>query len=80
MAKLAEISRIDQKRYLDVKADVTPGLMKVVKATRVRRRRHAGRLPLCVLHGQDADFAIDGASFQVTDLTAAAQAMDLQSD
>ena len=29
--KLAEISRVDQKRYLDLKADVTPGLMKLVR-------------------------------------------------
>ena len=28
--KLAEINRVDQKRYFDVKADVLPGLMKVV--------------------------------------------------
>ncbi|WP_432817053.1 efflux RND transporter permease subunit [Sulfitobacter sp. JB4-11] len=29
--KLAEISRVDQKRFLDVKADVVGGLMKVVR-------------------------------------------------
>ena len=29
--KLAEINRIDQKRYLDVKADVFPGLVKLVR-------------------------------------------------
>ena len=28
--KLAEISRVDQQRYYDVKADVLPGLMKVI--------------------------------------------------
>ena len=31
VAKLAEINRVDQKRYFDVKADVLPGLAKVVK-------------------------------------------------
>ncbi|WP_439523547.1 efflux RND transporter permease subunit [Marivita sp.] len=30
VAKLAEINRVDQKRYFDVKADVLPGLSKVV--------------------------------------------------
>ena len=30
VAKLAEINRVDQKRYFDVKADVLPGLAKVV--------------------------------------------------
>ncbi len=30
--KLAEINRVDQKRYFDVKADVLPGLIKVVEA------------------------------------------------
>ncbi|PRY75353.1 efflux RND transporter permease subunit [Marivita geojedonensis] len=30
VAKLAEINRVDQKRYFDVKADVLPGLFKVV--------------------------------------------------
>ena len=33
--KLAEISRIDQTRYFDVKADVAPGLMKVVETRRI---------------------------------------------
>jgi multidrug efflux pump len=31
VAQLAEINRIDQKRYFDVKADVLPGLQKLVK-------------------------------------------------
>ncbi len=31
VAKLAEITRVDQKRHLDVKADVAAGLMKVVR-------------------------------------------------
>ncbi|WP_372835973.1 efflux RND transporter permease subunit, partial [Puniceibacterium confluentis] len=33
VAKLAEINRIDQKRYFDVKADVTPNLAKLVGDT-----------------------------------------------
>jgi multidrug efflux pump len=33
--KLAEINRVDQTRYYDVKADVAPGLVKVVETQRV---------------------------------------------
>ncbi len=33
--KLAEINRVDQTRYYDVKADVAPGLVKVVETTRI---------------------------------------------
>ena len=80
--KLAEISRIDQKRYMDVKADVTPGLMKIVKATRANEDPEAA-LTLATLRpaGQDADFTtVEGDSFKITDRTAAAQDMDLQQD
>ena len=80
--KLAEISRIDQKRYMDVKADVTPGLMKIVKATRANEDPEAA-LTLATLRpaGQDADFTtVEGDSFKITDRTAAAQDMDLQQE
>ena len=80
--KLAEISRIDQKRYMDVKADVTPGLMKIVKATRANEDPEAA-LTLATLRpaGQDADFTtVEGDSFKITDRTAAAQDMNLQQE
>jgi len=80
--KLAEISRIDQKRYMDVKADVTPGLMKIVKATRGNDDPEAA-ITLATLRpaGQDADFTtIEGDKFKITDRTAAAQDLDLQSE
>ena len=80
--KLAEISRIDQKRYMDVKADVTPGLMKIVKATRANEDPEAA-LTLATLRpaGQDADFTtVEGDSFKITDRTASAQDMDLQQE
>ncbi len=35
VAELAQINRIDQKRYFDVKADVTPGLQKLVETVDV---------------------------------------------
>ncbi len=78
--KLAEINRIDQKRYMDVKADVTPGLMKIVKVT--RPGENSGAAPtLATLRpaGQDADFtALDGARYKLTDRTEAAEGIDLQ--
>jgi multidrug efflux pump len=82
VAKLAEISRIDQKRYMDVKADVTPGLMKIVKATRAGEdSTTAATLATLRPAGEDADFtAIDGARFKITDITTAGQDMDLQDD
>jgi len=80
--KLAEISRIDQKRYMDVKADVTPGLMKIVKVA--KSGQDPATMPtLATLRpaGQDADFTdIDGTRFKITDLTAAADGIDLQED
>ncbi|MEH6521267.1 efflux RND transporter permease subunit [Sulfitobacter sp.] len=78
--KLAEISRIDQKRYMDVKADVTPGMMKIVNATKPGEDA-ANAVTFATLRpaGQDADFtSIDGTMFKLTDRTAAAQDMDLQ--
>ncbi len=78
--KLAEISRIDQKRYMDVKADVTPGLMKIVKATKPGEdAANAATLATLRPAGQDADFtSIDGTKYKLTDMTTAAQGVDLQ--
>nr|WP_249200266.1 efflux RND transporter permease subunit [Thetidibacter halocola] len=36
VAKLAEINRIDQKRYFDIKADVAPGLVKLMDGNATR--------------------------------------------
>lgn len=80
--KLAEISRIDQKRYMDVKADVAPGLMKIVKATRPSDgASQAVTLATLRPAGQDADFtSVDGDKYKLTDRTEAAKDMDLQAD
>ncbi|QUJ77284.1 efflux RND transporter permease subunit [Sulfitobacter albidus] len=78
--KLAEISRIDQKRYMDVKADVTPGLVKLVE-TPPPGAELAAMPTLATLRpaGQDADFTgTDGARYKLTDRTEAAEGMDLQ--
>ena len=80
--KLAEISRIDQKRFMDVKADVTPGLMKIVKAARAGEDAQA--VPtLATLRpaGQVSDFtSLDGTQYKLTDRTVAAEGMDLQNE
>jgi len=82
--KLAEISRIDQTRYMDVKADVTPGLMKAVKSVAtedgngvVLDQTVATLRPA----GDDADFTdLEGTRFKVTDKTALAEGLDLQEE
>ncbi|NNK15638.1 MAG: efflux RND transporter permease subunit, partial [Sulfitobacter sp.] len=68
--KLAEINRIDQKRYLDVKADVAPGLMKVVRTTRVDGADVSTTLATLRLAGNDADVrAPDGTAYKITQQT-----------
>ena len=82
VSKLAEISRIDQQRYMDVKADVTPGLMKIVRTTRPNEEPSAAQT-LATLRpaGDDADFRdIEGTKFKITDRTAAAADFELQDD
>ncbi|KEJ90095.1 efflux RND transporter permease subunit [Sulfitobacter donghicola] len=79
--KLAEISRIDQKRYMDVKADVTPGLMKIVSVN--TGSDDAPEVTMGTLRpaGEDADFtATDGTKYKLADRTSAAQDTDLQAD
>ncbi|WP_299966948.1 efflux RND transporter permease subunit [uncultured Roseobacter sp.] len=66
--KLAEINRIDQERYYDVKADVAVGLMKVVET-----RRENGidtDITLATLRpaGADADLTTaEGIGYKITD-------------
>ncbi|MBB3995346.1 multidrug efflux pump [Sulfitobacter undariae] len=75
--KLAEISRIDQKRYMDVKADVTEGLLKIVRPS------STGDVTLATLRpaGRDADFVTsEGDSYKITDRTTAGQDTELQID
>ena len=75
--KLAEISRIDQKRYMDVKADVTPGLMKIVTGTGENGTTLATLRPA----GADSDFVtLEGDTFKITDRTLAADGVDLQAE
>ena len=67
--KLAEISRIDQTRYFDVKADVAPGLMKVVETTRTDGIDTDTALAILRPAATDADVtARDGSGYKITDL------------
>ncbi len=66
--KLAEINRIDQKRYFDVKADVAPGLMKIVETDASGPEEVTTTLALLRPAGTDSNFtAPDGSTFRITD-------------
>ncbi|MEX0278550.1 MAG: efflux RND transporter permease subunit [Ruegeria sp.] len=74
VAKLAEINRIDQQRYYDVKADVEPGLSKVVVdgPDGVEQRLAVVR---AVAEGEEATgtaiTGADGAQYELLQLTGA---------
>mgnify|MGYP000246463955 CR=1 FL=1 len=77
--KLAEIARVDQKRYFDVKADVGPGLMKLVQTARDDTGAELDQT-VATLRPADADADItapDGSAFKVTDRAAVAGDLDL---
>jgi multidrug efflux pump len=94
--KLAEINRIDQKRYLDVKADVFPGLVKLVRTvdasqgtaqagTEQAGTGQAGETTITLATMRPAGDAGDitgpeGAAFKITNRTNAAQGVDLQQE
>ncbi|WP_341205227.1 efflux RND transporter permease subunit [uncultured Sulfitobacter sp.] len=94
--KLAEINRIDQKRYLDVKADVFPGLVKLVRTvdatqgaaqagTAQTGTEQAGETTITLATMRPAGDAGDitgpeGAAFKITNRTNAAQGVDLQQE
>jgi multidrug efflux pump len=71
--KLAEINRIDQKRYFDVKADVPPGLVKVVETQVIDGAERDSYLATLRPAGADADVtAPDGMAYRIIDRSAAA--------
>ncbi len=94
--KLAEINRIDQKRYLDVKADVFPGLVKLVRTadasqgtaqagTEQAGTAQTGETTITLATMRPAGDAGDitgpeGAAFKITNRTNAAQGVDLQQE
>ncbi len=73
--KLAEINRINQQRYMDVKADVAVGLMKAVLVVNSESPDADTDQTVATLRpaGADADLTnIDGDRFKITDRTALA--------
>ena len=76
--KLAEINRVDQSRYLDVKADVHPGLMKVVETTRVDGQDVNTTLATLRPAGGEVDLrGPDGTAYKITERTEAGTDIDL---
>ncbi|WP_195818770.1 efflux RND transporter permease subunit [Roseobacter sp. MH60115] len=76
--KLAEINRIDQKRYFDVKADVGTGLVKLVETRRENGVDVDETLAVLRPAGADADItAADQTAYKITDRMAPAD-RDLQ--
>ena len=79
VAKLAEINRIDQERHLDVKADVLPGLVKVVETTRVNGEDVQTTFATLRPSGADGDVtALDGTTYKVLDRTGDGTGVNLQ--
>ncbi|WP_420586724.1 efflux RND transporter permease subunit [Ruegeria sp.] len=81
VAKLAEINRIDQQRYYDVKADVEPGLSKVVVDGPDGTEQRLA-LVRAIEDGEDTSEAAltapDGTSYDLFQLTGAETLDDLR--
>ncbi len=77
--KLAEINRVEQKRYLDIKAGVSVGLAKLVKTNVIDGEETDITLATMRPAASDADItALDGTGYKITDRTVAATDIDLQ--
>ncbi|MGJ5620121.1 efflux RND transporter permease subunit [Sulfitobacter sp. MF3-043] len=77
--KLAEINRVDQKRYLDIKAGVGVGLMKLVQIKTVDGVETQETFASLRPAAGDTDFtAADGVAYKVTKRTELGQGADLQ--
>ncbi|MGB3244446.1 MAG: efflux RND transporter permease subunit, partial [Sulfitobacter sp.] len=77
--KLAEINRVDQKRYLDIKAGVATGLMKLVRISHEDGVEVETTLASLRPAGNDADItSVDGTGYRITDRTESAADTDLQ--
>ncbi|MDG1473100.1 MAG: efflux RND transporter permease subunit [Ascidiaceihabitans sp.] len=76
--KLAEVSRIDQKRFFDIKADVTAGLQKLIRSVDVDGAE-VEQIVATLLPSDLADVtAVDGKTYAVLDQTD--PSVNLQSD
>jgi multidrug efflux pump len=77
--KLAEITRVDQKRHLDIKAGVGVGLMKLVQINTVNGVETQETFASLRPAAGDTDFtSLDGTAYKVTKRTELGQGVDLQ--
>jgi multidrug efflux pump len=65
VAELAQISRVDQKRYFNVKADVTPGLQKLVESVEINGEKMEQTVATLRPSTAGDIIAADGARFAV---------------
>ncbi|MEM8655485.1 MAG: efflux RND transporter permease subunit [Pseudomonadota bacterium] len=77
VAELAQISRVDQKRYFDVKADVLDGLQKVVQ-TVTQDGAEVEQIVATVRPSTDATFSVDGQGYALFNLAPEGRGMNLQ--
>ena len=82
VAKLAEINRVDQQRYYDVKADVEPGLSKIVSTSPDGAEQRLATVR-AIAEGETASgttiSSADGTEFELVQLTGAENVGELRS-
>ncbi|WP_299659775.1 efflux RND transporter permease subunit [uncultured Ruegeria sp.] len=82
VAKLAEINRVDQQRYYDVKADVEPGLSKIVSTGPDGTEQRLATVR-AIAEGETASGTTisnaDGTEFELVQLTGAENVGELRS-
>ncbi|WP_147113653.1 efflux RND transporter permease subunit [Tateyamaria sp. syn59] len=80
VAELAQISRVDQKRYFDVKADVLDGLHKLVRTERVNGTTDVEQIVATVRPSTDAVVTVDGQGYALFNLAPEGRGVDLQAE
>ncbi|WP_299144828.1 efflux RND transporter permease subunit [uncultured Tateyamaria sp.] len=78
VAELAQISRVDQNRYFDVKADVAPGLQKLTSSREVDGEQVETIAALLRPSDAGSITTADGANLAILSLAEAGRGMDLQ--
>ncbi|MBY5934007.1 efflux RND transporter permease subunit [Tateyamaria omphalii] len=79
VAELAQINRVDQKRYFDVKADVLNGLQKLVRTVEVDGA-DVEQIVATVRPSSDAAITADGQGFALFNLAPEGRGLDLQAE
>lgn len=77
VAELAQISRVDQKRYFDVKADVLDGLQKLVR-TVDEDGIQVEQIVATVRPSADAAVTVDGQGYAIFNMAPEGRSLDLQ--